>query len=330
MAHDDDKNLPSKKDPKGNKEGLPDSIQDLFKNGLKDLENLDLKDLDFSNLDLENFDLDNLDLDKLGFDPEKMGLPEGYQEKLKEALPKMLGQQQESIEKAKEFFLIEDKTGTASQIFEKMERLADIAQGKSPQEKSQENESHFMMQRGNHHAQWQNKSSGQTPVKKNTSSKMTPAKAGKNLDFKAIQDRLMNELENEELCSDEDFGVLLSLAVDIVDSGRVEDGMAMYSLLQIIRPDQPQPYVNNFTLVWKQQSVEAAADAYAMMMPIVQSPTYRFYAADCFEHADRIEEAQKAMEEAIALLENEEYGFQLDTDLERNIREYHRELMHRS
>lgn len=274
---------------------LPESIRELFQQGL------DASDIDFS---------------ELGCTPEE------YQHKIQEALPKLMGQHQEAVTKAKEIYEREDYSGIAIKVFKKMEKMAGLVQGQvGGQAPNHQQFNQWAQQQNNPHAKWQNKP---RPTNKDGQTD----KEQKNRQQQQQQQQLIEALQTEELCSDEDFGVLLSLAVDIADTGRTDDAMAMYSLLQVIRPDQPQPYINNFTLVWQQAGVKVAADCYAMMMPIVQSPTFCYYAADCFEHADRLEEAQQAIASAVELLDNEEYGFQLDSKLEQDIRDYHRELLH--
>ncbi|MEM9093337.1 MAG: hypothetical protein AAGC93_32015, partial [Cyanobacteria bacterium P01_F01_bin.53] len=147
-----------------------------------------------------------------------------------------------------------------------------------------------------------------------------------------VKERLNTFLEKQsissalEVCPDEDWANLLPIPRIAMENGKKDDAVAMYNVLQVLRPDEPQPYVGNFTIVWERAGVQVAADCYRLMMPFVLSPTYFYYAADCFQHAGEIEEAKETLQAAIDLLENEELGFSIDPELKADIYAFRDEL----
>lgn len=132
--------------------------------------------------------------------------------------------------------------------------------------------------------------------------------------------------DNRDLCSDAEFKELLEHAASVDEGGNIEDAMTMYALLQVLRPDQPRPFINNFTLVWQTAGVKMAAECYALLAPVMVSPTYFYYAADCFEHAGLMDDARRAIKMAVEQLDDEELGFRLDPGFAQDIREYHAQL----
>ena len=52
--------------------------------------------------------------------------------------------------------------------------------------------------------------------------------------------------EPTDLCSDDEFAVLLDQAATVDEGGDQEAAAGMYALLQVLRPDQPQPFINSF------------------------------------------------------------------------------------
>lgn len=133
-------------------------------------------------------------------------------------------------------------------------------------------------------------------------------------------------VEVEELCPDDAFGELLSRAADADELGHAEDAVAMYTLLQVLRPDQPMPYINNFNLVWRRAGPRIAAECYALIAPVMSDPIFFFYAADCFEHAGLMDDAKRAILCAREALDDKELDFAIDEDLAQNIRDTYERL----
>lgn len=133
--------------------------------------------------------------------------------------------------------------------------------------------------------------------------------------------------EGGRLCEDEAWEHLLGLAADAFDrGGDREDAVCLYSCLQALRPDEPQPYIRLFTVVWERAGIQAAAACYRGLAPFIVSPTYCYYAADCFENAGRLAEARDAVETGIEYLEDPELGFEADPAVARGLYAFRRRL----
>ena len=96
----------------------------------------------------------------------------------------------------------------------------------------------------------------------------------------------------------------------------------MYALLQVLRPDQPLPFINGFNIIWKHAGPRLAAECYAMMAPLMEDPVFFYYAADCFESAGLKEDARQAIACALELLEDSGS----DEGFAQEVRAYHEEL----
>lgn len=131
---------------------------------------------------------------------------------------------------------------------------------------------------------------------------------------------------DDELCSDDEFEVLLDLAADQDDAEQYESAAAMYGLLQVVRPDQIQPFINSNIIVWRLVGVEAAAQAYAITVPVLQHPVYSYHAADCLIAAGQSEAAAAAIEYAREQSEEPEWQGVLDRESLETIAEIARQL----
>ena len=132
--------------------------------------------------------------------------------------------------------------------------------------------------------------------------------------------------ESNALCGDEAFAALLDRAATADESGNDEDAAAMYALLQVLRPDQPLPFINGFNIVWRRAGVKVAAECYAATAPMMIDPIFYYYAADCFESAGLMDDARGAIAYAKEALENEGLGYDIDDAMADRIRSYYDEL----
>lgn len=123
------------------------------------------------------------------------------------------------------------------------------------------------------------------------------------------------------LCPNDTFAELLDHAATVDEAGDTEDAVAMYTLVQVLRPDQPMPYINNFNLVWRRAGVRIAAECYALIAPMMIDPIFFYYATDCFENAGLMDDAKRAILCAKDALD-EELGYEIDEELAQNIRDY--------
>jgi hypothetical protein len=133
-------------------------------------------------------------------------------------------------------------------------------------------------------------------------------------------------MDPADLCPDDEFAVLLDLAASADEGGDMDCAGAMYAALQALRPDQHQPFINQFNLVWQTLGVQVAADCYRLVSPMMSSPVFFYYAADCFESAGRREHAQLAIIAARELMDDPEYGCALDDDMAAGIRAFYRQI----
>ena len=94
--------------------------------------------------------------------------------------------------------------------------------------------------------------------------------------FADIAQTLEQDSVNSErsLCDNEQFAYLLNIAVHCEESENYDEAMRMYAFLQMLRPDQIQPYINNFSLVWQQIGIEYAAACYAVMLEALPHPVH--------------------------------------------------------
>ena len=120
--------------------------------------------------------------------------------------------------------------------------------------------------------------------------------------------------EDDALCSDAEFEVLLQLAADQDDAEQYEDAAAMYGLLQVVRPDQIQPFINNNIIAWHSLGVNIAAQCYAQTIALLHHPVYSYYAADCFDAAGQEEDAAAAIGHAFELAGEPEWQRELDRE----------------
>jgi hypothetical protein len=134
------------------------------------------------------------------------------------------------------------------------------------------------------------------------------------------------DFDSEDLCPDDDFALLLDQAASVDEADNAEDAMAMYALLQVIRPDQPQPFINSFKLIWQAAGVKVAAECYALLAPVMMSPAFFYYAADCFENAGLLDDAKRAIQMAKEQLDDESLAFEVEDELASANGDYHDEL----
>ena len=92
--------------------------------------------------------------------------------------------------------------------------------------------------------------------------------------FKKV-DRYMKKprpFADNELCSNTQFEILFNQAVDVDEARQYEDAIAMYSVLQLIRPDQVQPFINANIIVWQVEGGRACCAKLCLKYPHSQSP----------------------------------------------------------
>jgi len=131
---------------------------------------------------------------------------------------------------------------------------------------------------------------------------------------------------DKPLLSDREWETLLRLAAEAHEDHATENAAAMYTVLQILRPEEPQPYVALFTIIWRRAGVKAAAACYRLVAPTMFSPTFFFYAADCFLNAGQTEEAREAIQISMDQWKSLESDWNLDPALIREIQAFHAEL----
>jgi hypothetical protein len=123
-----------------------------------------------------------------------------------------------------------------------------------------------------------------------------------------------------DLCSNEEFKALIRIAAQAERGGDLDTAALLYAVLELLRPDQPQPFVNHYSIVWQTLGVQQAADCYALTAPLMDSPVYFYYAADCMEHAGREEHARLAIKVAQELIDDPDYPGEITGDLKQRVR----------
>ena len=124
---------------------------------------------------------------------------------------------------------------------------------------------------------------------------------------------------DRSLCDNEKFAYLLNIAAHCEESENDDEAMRMYAFLQMLRPDQSQPYINNFSLVWQQLGIEYAAACYAIMLEVLPHPVFLLYAADCFYHAGKHEEARQVIQHIVDSMASVYYRELIDEESKREI-----------
>ncbi len=108
---------------------------------------------------------------------------------------------------------------------------------------------------------------------------------------------------NPKLTSSE-WELLLSVAAQAMSSDDLNFAEQVYMLLQIIRDDDPRPFIGSAITTWKRYGVNLAATLYELWQPAFEwSPAYLYYAADCYQTAGKQDQAREAILAAERLLE---------------------------
>ena len=127
-------------------------------------------------------------------------------------------------------------------------------------------------------------------------------------------------------CTNEDFDKLQSVALDTMQQTHLDDAEAIYTFLMCLRPMAPQSYVGLISVLWKREGPKRAAEAYAAVLPRMQSPALNFFAADCFVHAERQQDDQDALISGLEIYGDRELEDEDDITLRGEMQKYLEEL----
>lgn len=128
------------------------------------------------------------------------------------------------------------------------------------------------------------------------------------------------------ICSDNDWARLSNTAREAFDAGREEQATAMYTVLQSLRPWEGQPHVHLFTIIWRHEGVQVAADCYRLMAPVMVDPVFFYFAADCFLNAEDRPAAREAIDMSRTQLGNQEINWEIGPQLAQEIEAFYQEL----
>ncbi len=125
-----------------------------------------------------------------------------------------------------------------------------------------------------------------------------------------VSQYLSNTLDDsDEICSNEDFGLLLALALETLLSADLDAADPMLIVLICLRPLDPRPYSGVMTSVWEREGVAAAAEGYRAITQVLQNPLLLRDAALCLLEAGQKENARQALDAAWKNLEGDDDPF---------------------
>lgn len=127
-------------------------------------------------------------------------------------------------------------------------------------------------------------------------------------------------------CSDEDFDALLEAGLAKLHENRLDEAEAVFVFLMCLRPLLPQVYVGLMSVLWKREGPAAAADGYGKLLPVLQSPAFNYFAADCMANAGRKDDAMDLLRKALELFGDATLEHEQDIELRKDIQEFIGEL----
>ncbi|MDR2341116.1 MAG: hypothetical protein LBD72_02195 [Puniceicoccales bacterium] len=120
---------------------------------------------------------------------------------------------------------------------------------------------------------------------------------------------LMNQPPEKQtlkgVLSENDYKALSGIAMKSYESGDYKAASAMFSVIVrlFIEEIQIQPFIMLALCEWQTNGIEAAVKIYELYMQMFEDPLLCYYAADCFAKANRPDDARRAIESALKLID---------------------------